>query len=471
MKSWLLTTLSSLALFSVAAFAQETPQTFEITEESLQILVSELRLALKDELEGVPFQVRLATSDELEEILFQEQLVLMRKQFEEEELATSQALLASRSVSRALLAKFVFATKEVLVVPENIDFVVGVLGRPELATRGTLRALLVHEMVHAVDEHRHGMLAVLQSIESWEALSAYNAVIEGHAQHVARGVCAKQGWTEDFETFTRAIGEVPAVEGEGEAMTMMRELQVEAISTAYYEGERFAAVVEESGGDVAVARMFKESPRDLLEIFHPEWYLVPGSRPVSPFDLERGLDEVGGVCPEQEWTARRLSVTPKQLELSLSLLPPEVVTRLSRGLRHNRMVSCSPKDGAQSMVVVALYEFTSPAEAGFYVVSAQRINKLKDEEDVVEFHSIRYEPLGGAGLQGFLTEKHATFQGQPLALVNLVVASGSLCAELLSVNTSIRTDELVALTRKALEAAARPGSTPADEDGEAPKDR
>jgi hypothetical protein len=112
-----------------------------------------------------------------------------------------------------------------------------------------LRAILVHELVHLDDHHRFHFDGVLTSLKSTDQILAYNAVIEGHAQFVAREICAARGWGEGFEIYSASIGALPVQEDQGAGMALLLKVVSATVSASYVQGERFFVAIDKAGGN------------------------------------------------------------------------------------------------------------------------------------------------------------------------------------------------------------------------------
>ncbi len=465
--------LSAAALvLTLAPAAQETPAPFEITQEVIDGIVAEARPAVEKALGVEPGRgfegARLAETDEIKRVLGRENLPLMRKQFEDPAVAEAQARQFAETLAPALLAKFAFEEREILISPSAFRHLADVIGMPELQTEACLRGVIVHELVHAWDHGRYRFGERLQELENTDQIQAYNAVFEGHAQHAARGICAELGWSEGFEIFTRAIGARPKADGEdgGAGMDLLQRLQIETFASAYYRGETFIAAILEQGGEEAVARAFRDPPKDLGDIRHPEWFLNPELRPEKRFRLEAALDAFAETIPKKGWAKNRASVSAGQLEIAFSLLPEDVVTRITASLRHNRILTGSTPDQSK-MRVALICEWGSPAEARFFVEASEKVMRKKDEEmaeGALKIVDAKYFALEEPALTGVAATKTIEVQSTVIVVTTLTAASGELTVELADSGEPRSVEKLTAIAQRVLAAAAAPASE--EKDGE-----
>ena len=232
---------------------------FEIDAESIAAAAGAARSAVEDAL-GVGLSdgptVRLSSAAEIEEVLNVENERVFRNQIADEELADEQRELFCATIARGLLAKYAWNTDEVLVSADGFAHNAELLALPELRSEAVLRAVLVHELVHAVDERRHGFSKRLGELTDTDRILCLEGVIEGNAQRVARAVCAAKGWSEGFDTYTRSIGALPHDPDQTDLDRYTLRIASVRFTTAYLDGERFATAVHEAGGDEAIARAF-----------------------------------------------------------------------------------------------------------------------------------------------------------------------------------------------------------------------
>ena len=412
---------------------------FEITEETLAVAAADV-LPLMEKETGVTLagivSVRLSTADEIGEVLRDE----LRRQFVsilgDESRAESEADSMAAMFSSTLYAKYAFEEKSILVCPENIEKLSDLLEEPLLRTSEGLRSVLVHEYVHAADDLRYDIGNQAESAASFEASQAFNAVVEGHAQFVARNVCDAAGWAAAFQAFTRSIGAFreDLVDENEQALLLMWRVLVQNVSSAYYDGEEFIKALNEAGGASAVERAFIEPPADLEEIQHPEWFLDPSRRPVATYDFDSGLDVMASRFDAEVWQDQKGKLTRPQIEAALSLLPGDEVGEALADLETTRYVMLQPKDDPErKLVLSALYEFGSEQGAATFKRTIDRLHLVKDEkmsEGLIRITSQHYEPLGLAGVDGTFSMKEVGMLVNMVSVVNVIAQHRNVCLEI-----------------------------------------
>jgi hypothetical protein len=329
--------------------------------------------------------------------------------------------------------------------------------------------VVVHAPAHAADDARHGVLTRCASLGDPERVRALNAVFEGHAQHVARAVCAELGLSDALTTYGRAIVGVPVDEGdEGEALRLLRRAGREMLATTYVEGEAFVAAVAEARGADGVAAAFREPPRDMAAVLHPAWYLDPSSRPAVRFDIEAALAVFDDVYAEREWTHDRMSLDAAQLATAFSDLDEAVIARIRAAFRAGRM-SRQVAPGEEAFHMTLACEWASSADAELAFEASGELLRQRDEtmkEGAIRILSAAYETvrLGAAGPEGLYATKRMATPGGEFDVHSLFVRSGVLTFELLRSGGVGERAEFVALAGRIVAAAA----VPASEESETP---
>lgn len=373
-------------------------------------------------------------------------------------MSKAQARVLSRAMSKTLFGKFSWNTDEILICPRNFKWQAKILENPELNDPGVLRAVLVHECIHAVDEHRFAWSKVIRSLTSADQLQAYNAVIEGHAQHQTARICKAQGWSKGFEIFTSNIGRLPP--STDAASRLLSEVAAANQSAAYHDGRRFVAFLEKKLGDKGLARAFKQPAADFESVLNPAWYLDSSTRPVKLYEFQPALDGFSKKFEKDEWADRFLTLSTPQIKASMALIKGPDLDRLLGHLKHNRVVLLlDKKQPNHRQITAGLFELDSPAEARFYALANTNLMKAKDlamKSGRVQILSADYTRLDSPELRGYLAVKKISVAGSMIVVSTLVAAQGSVGIELSFVNEMISPEaieaharELLAATRKA----------------------
>ena len=445
---------SAAFLAAALAFAPHAragdPQ--KVTEERVRAALADARTALEKECGAkldASLGVRFASAAELSRRIVEENLPLVRLRQPDEEHAKSEAQTLGDAASASMFAKYSWTPHELLVAPKTLEDQAAQLATPELTSDTTLRALLVHELVHAWDDAQLGIPRLLGHADSIDAANAAAAVLEGHAQLVARRVCKARGWSAGFDAYTGLIGKIPdSAKQLGEGLMTTLRARSEATLFTYRDGERFVAALDAAGAE-AVARAFREPPRDGETILHPEWFLDPKKRPAVLYDPEPALELFIARFPNSVWTAQRQSLQSSQFESGMTSLPKEEAHALAASLRGARQVVLYPTaNPAEKIVVLTVFEFGSEKEARTFLDASDRLSKLKDEQmktGVVRITGSTNSTIQAEGLSGMLHTKQMKNRELAFEVANIDLLRGKVVVETLFSGEPISLDEHVKL--------------------------
>lgn len=156
--------------------------------------------------------------------------------------------------------------------------------------------VLVHEIVHALQDHHLGLGEKFELERDTDAENAYRSVIEGDAMVAtvgfllnAQGITLEQ-LTDDPNRLAVLLGSGQPEHGELNAAPMIIQ---RTLLAPYIEGALFAATLYRHGGWETVNRAHHEPPASTEQILHPQKYLdgEPPEKIALP-NLD-ALDEAG----------------------------------------------------------------------------------------------------------------------------------------------------------------------------------
>jgi hypothetical protein len=185
----------------------------------------------------------------------------------------------------------------------------------ELVVRGAeltpyVRATLVHELVHALDD-QHFELYRPDLIEADdERFSGFQALYEGNAVRVQEAYEASL--TDDER---RQLSEEEAEFGSAIDLSGVPQVVPELLSFPYLAGPLFVDALVEDGGEVRVDEALREPPVSTEQILHPELFL--DGEAVDPVDVPAADGEVLEQGAYGEWVllltlAQEISVADAQ---------------------------------------------------------------------------------------------------------------------------------------------------------------
>lgn len=457
-------------LFPLAAAAQDpTPAVAEITEARLQAAYADAQAACAKALGGpldpaVP--LRFATVDAIADLVARENLPLVRLRQPDDEKAEAEAAQLGKQLGAMMYAKYSWADRAFYVVASTWRRVAEQLESPTLTADVGLRAVMVHELCHAYDDRKFDFTARLRGTATAEAATAFNAVLEGHAQLQARRVCGQNGWMDGFTAMRDAVAQVPASVGKGgEAALLLARAGAASMAFAYHDGEAFVAAVLAADPARGAERVFTAPPADQDTVLHPQWYLDPATRPATLYDAEPALARLEQWLGE-EWRATRMDLTGKQVAAGLTLLPPADVDAFVASLRAGRAVQAVPLDRPQSKsVIVAVMEFDSAASAQRWIQLAAELGRKKDEAmktGAVRILGGTATPLAEDGLVGHLQRKSMRAGLAKIELATLDAVRDRVVVETVFSGAPPEDDAHKQLVRDLLDAVAKKPTKPTD---------
>lgn len=435
------------------------PATAQLDEGAVRAAYDDARAAVAEVL-GTPLDpvppLRFVAMHELGQRVADENLPLVARREPDEDAARREADVLGAQYARFAFAKYSWSSKEFLVVLPTWIEKARQFDRIELLEDEAVRAVLVHELVHALDDRAHDIGRALLACDSDVRIQGFNAVLEGHAQFQARRVSAARGWSDGFTAYTTLIDAIPP--GLDEAALTLARVQAATVGSAYNDGERFVAALVAREDPELLTRAFR-TPPDVETIFHPEWFVDPSTRPLARFDAAPALEQLRARYPAEDWTAQQVALTPAQVGAALALLPPDEVARIVASLRASSMLLVQPKAAPGSaMAVLGVMEFTDEAAARAYQAAARALNRIKDErmrEGQVRIVSARYEEWSEDEMLGFLGEKTMAMGKQEFPAATIDLTRGPLVLETVFSNVPIESAAHRELARAAL-AAVKP---------------
>jgi hypothetical protein len=331
----------------------------------------------------------------------------------------------------ALDAKYDLTAHEVLVIPGNVEELTRLFARPAMASEDALRAVLAHECVHAFDFPRHGWLAKRNARTSPDAQKAFGAVVEGHAQLVAKRICAAQGITPAFDEFTRMITAIPA--GLSPMQTAIARAVVAEAEFGYVQGAAFLEAVLAARGEAGLLAVLAEPPTDPRHVEHPAEFLAPtavvAGLPLPPF-----FAAFDAATPGAEWKRTSQSILEGSLRAQLADLP-EVQRRAALAGFLEGRVSAGNRAGGESVAVLLVARFRSPEDALAFVAADVAVMRQRDEKmktGAVRIESSTYEEgLGSKGaVAGTRARKVVAALGKQVVLFTSIFAVGAYAFEM-----------------------------------------
>ena len=343
---------------------------------------------------------------------------------------------AVRAVARAMFAFTDYTTNTIHVVPDNVERMATERRSPALVGTDVLRVVLVHEATHALDWARWGWVAHRKTLGGTDALQAFSAVAEGHAQLVAEDVAVARGLRAAFDTMTLAIVSVP--DGLDPAMRALTEAVVAEAAFGYVAGHRFLRAVRDARGPAGVEAALRSPPIATRVIEQPQRFLA-GTGPGGDveIDLELLLSAFEPLVADPRWRVQRDRARRAALGSQGTRLPEARRAGFLAGYEDGRILAAALPRGAQVFVIVL--RFATVEDAAAFVRDDRDLGKIGEDEAMrsgVEVLSSAYEEGAGAegGLAGYRYVKRLKVPDGETLLVGGDVVVGTCVASVTAVN-------------------------------------
>ena len=233
--------------------------------------------------------------------------------------------------------------------------------------------VLVHELVHALQDQRLGLGEVYETERDTDADNAFHALVEGDATLAMIGYVARatntplETFTQDASLLRRIVGSTGPLPGDelGRAPAIVRVPLV----AAYLDGMIFAAALHGAGGWRAVDAAHRAPPVSTEQTMHPEKYLAGELPDAVALPAIAALDTRGMTVARE--------TTLGELEMGVyfaSAMAEPVAHRAAAGWGGDRVRVYRDAAGATSVVWLTTWdderEATEAAAAARQVMSA-----------------------------------------------------------------------------------------------------
>lgn len=379
--------------------SQADNEEFKITPEAAEAIVREVRPLVEEKvgrtLKEAP-RIVLSTPATVAEILSHELDPQLQVQLPD--LAPEKRQTAVRQsgeiLSKILLGKYEEKTQRIHVLERNFIALAERLERPILRTRAFLRLILIHELVHALDQQEHGIFTRLAQLKTTDEFIVWNTVIEGHAQHVTRAILAGEGKEKLFSEYEEILRAGSPADSEGEKfITQMLSTYTQA---AYLDGRKFFDAQAASGHKTYVDDVFTRAPESMDVILRPERYYDPKAAR-SKRDCSALFDELAKGWPDLRATKQKVG----QLEVRSSFgdfVDPKQVEAASGHITGGQALILAADDGSKMVVfmVLELDERASAAKLGELLGQLSRAKEKRLTQGNIRITKVNRGPLKAA---------------------------------------------------------------------------
>jgi len=272
----------------------------------------------------------------------------------------------------ALPAKYVADKHIILFAPRSLEIAAFLAEIPPQRLLAAFRAITIHESVHAIDHARYAQGDSLQACRNEGELLCWSAMSEGHAQQIARRVCADAGLNEGFADIARLVHDD---ESHRAAPPALRAALV-SLAFPYVEGERFLDAVAERQGDAAVDALLRSPPSRPAEIERPDLWFTRGER-TGP-DLLDVLARMRSLEPEGA-TIQETPILSGSLAVMLSTGAGVDADAVAAGIDDGQTRVAAGETGA-SQTVTTVLRCRDAAAAQAYVAASRAFQRAQDAQ-------------------------------------------------------------------------------------------
>jgi hypothetical protein len=356
-------------------------------------------------------------------------------------------------LSRALLAKYEPESHTIHVLEGNFETLSKAANNPRMLEEEYLRVVVMHELVHASDQLQFKAVSNFAAVKTVDDLHVLNALVEGHAQYVTRGILAAEKKEELFRAFEKQITALP--EGMSEGEKLLTRVMMSGMKFAYIDGQKFFEELGASGRKGFVAEVFAKPPSKRRTILHPKEYLDPSLAPVAR-DV-KGLWKAMEEGLEEDWAATVQGFGATELEAGgtgfVERAASDEVTLAVVGGEAWVLQSKSAPGSKMVIVVAVQLESEAAARKAYDLVCA--ISKSKDaklKEGQIRITSSEYGTVKSDLFDRVTTSSKRLAVGtEEIGLRDVVAQVGTFLLEVLHSNTG---EEAKVLEEQAVKAAA-----------------
>jgi len=210
-----------------------------------------------------------ASDREIGDEVLSETRRLVNSQFSNSSFASHflNAVMSSQEGTYAAL----FATEraEVMISTTLLHNYLSGLPEDYSIRRAAVKALLIHELVHAADDVNYGIHANREL--NFRASFAQSATFEGHAQWLTRKLCKKANCSsglDALDNFMFSRGKQP-----NQLTQSVQAVSRNVLEYSYVEGEHFMQkIAARPDGDRLIEQLLANPPQDPIQILDPASY-------------------------------------------------------------------------------------------------------------------------------------------------------------------------------------------------------
>ncbi len=281
---------------------------------------------------------------------------------------------AFEMIGAATPAKYVAQDNVILVCPETFVIACHIVGIPPERMRDAFRFLIAHECAHALDFQSHPLTDALAACGDESAIAAWSAVVEGHAQQVARRIARAAGRSRAFEDLALLTSGTAGADVDASIPAVAR-AALAGFAFPYGDGERFMDAVLAARGTAGVAAVLDHPPTRPMAIEAPRVFLARTPRAAGvPWDTI--IAPMAAFEPPSA-AVRRAPMLRRTLREMLRAAPQiDADALLAALIDAESRVAVAPDGRAQAASTILLFGDAAAARA--YVAASRALQQAQD---------------------------------------------------------------------------------------------
>ncbi len=193
----------------------------------------------------------------------------------------------SETYTKTSPALYLYPLDKLVLIPSNFD---KLAKESKFEEKELLKATIIHELVHAIDDQKYNLTSKISRIESPDKRLAYRALQEGHAVFITNKVLNKHNINASLSEVRGKIFE--------------SNVNKESIDFLYNEGGNFVEYLYKKEGVKGIEKAFTEKiPSSTGEILYPERYF---NERKGIIDYEKVLQSIK--IGNKDWITRNASL-------------------------------------------------------------------------------------------------------------------------------------------------------------------
>ncbi len=319
-----ITLLITLVISLVAvSFAGTDNSKLVLSEEDVAAMIKKAEPLIEEAAERKfkkRMKYKVVERDTIYDMIRKSSSSLYKKQFKniDKETLKRQMETEARQISQNIMGLYSQHKKYFYVVPSNMDFSMEYYQVKKENFNDFVFMVVVHEMVHALDDQHFKLAKLQRRCKDTEELQALMNLVEGNAVYITEKIADKLNIPASVRTFSKEI------------TSELNDAQKIA-SQKYIKGYEFIEAIVKEKGMKGIAAAFKSPPVSTRQILYPEEYFNPVE--IADLDYSELLKSASRDIPVENMQCQTMAVGAMDIEKSLvsSGLPQDEASAVAKG--------------------------------------------------------------------------------------------------------------------------------------------